>query len=191
MNQNGVTATRRELNEERMNLKVKPSFKKKIEGFTQRHDDMDQTSVLREGADTLMNGYLPVLGRIPCGPISEAIAATPYYEIVPPVLKPRADLGDYILEASGDSMEPRITSGDWVILRPDTEPAQGDICALQIYRDKGHEGDCEATLKRLIRESGHETVILRPINPEYKDIVVPADMVKVVGVFRGLIRRNG
>jgi SOS-response transcriptional repressor LexA len=49
--------------------------------------------------------------------------------------------------------------------------------------------DYEATLKRVYQEGSQ--VRLKAGNPAYADIVVPAEEVKVAGVFRGLIRHAG
>ena len=172
----------------RATTKLREEDKRDIEDFVQKIG-LDISTILREGAFIYRNGYLPVLGRIPCGPLAEAVAETPYHEIVPPMLRPRADLGDYLLEASGDSMSPRVESGDLVMLRPEIAPANGEICAVQIFRDKG-DGAAEATLKRFFWEPGHREVKLKAINTEYEDIVVDAELVHVVGVFRGLLRRE-
>ena len=168
--------------------KMRSENKREIDEFAQSINS-DISTVLRQGALMFRNGYLPVLGRIPCGPLEEAVAETPYHEIVPPMMRPRADLGDYLLEASGDSMSPRVESGDLVMLRPEIAPANGEICAVQIFRDKG-DGAAEATLKRFFWEPGHREVKLKAINTEYEDIVADAELVHVVGVFRGLLRRE-
>jgi SOS-response transcriptional repressor LexA len=180
----------RERLQERYELMLRPSFKEELSGFS-RDADIEMARVMRDGAEMFMRGRLPVLGRIPCGPLQEAIAETPYFEIVPPMLRPRADLGDYLLEASGDSMEPDIKSGDLVMLRPNIEWGEGEICAVQVFHDKGQEGDCDATLKRVFLERAKGKVTLKSINPEFKPMVVDAEYVRVVGVFRGLLRQDG
>lgn len=176
--------------DEKFNLSLQSKYKEKVFEFAEGKQ-FDVADVFRDGADIIMNGRLPVLGRIPCGPLEEAVEATPYFVVVPPCLRPRADLGDFLYEAAGDSMSPRIASNDLVLLRPGIEHSEGEICAVNVFRDKGYEGDAEGTLKRVFYEPGRERVILRSINPEYKDMVVNADFVKVVAVFRGAISMDG
>lgn len=132
-----------------------------------------------QGRFSLGAGGLPVLGAIPAGPLSEAIAEAD--EIIEPehVLPWRE--GDFLLRVQGDSMEgDGILNGDMLLLRPNTEPKRGEIAAVLI-------GDThETTLKHVYHEKA--SIILRASNPKYPDITVPADTVKIAGVFRGLVR---
>jgi repressor LexA len=88
--------------------------------------------------------------------------------------------GLFTLRIRGDSMKGiGVLDGDIVIVRQQSTAEQNDVVVAII------EG--EATLKRYIREA--DRVILRPENPRYNDIVVPADrdlMIagKMVGVMR-------
>ena len=138
-----------------------------------------------------MNGLVPVLGRVPCGELTEAIAETPYYEMVSPMMRPRADLNDFLLQASGSSMSPRIESNDLVLLRPGIEWSEGDVCAVQVYENDELTGDCHATLKRVFRGKATGTVVLRADNPDYDDMIVPAKRARVIGVMRGLLKPDG
>ena len=185
------TGSRREPKRERLNFYASESFTANLKEYISRHDELDLSSVMRDGTEMFLRGRLPVLGKIPCGPLAEAIEATPYFEIVPPILRPRADLGDYLLEASGDSMAPLVANGDLVILRPGVEWSQGEVCACQVFLDKGDfAGPCEATLKRVFRGDNPSQMVLRAINPAYRDMIVDAEALQIVGVMRGLIRRN-
>lgn len=178
----------RETHDERFTLTLKPSMKLELEEFATMQD-RDMSDVMRDGAQTIMRGLLPVLGRIPCGELREAIQESDVFELVPPCLKPRADSGDYLLEASGDSMAPLIQDGDLVLLRPEIEPANGDICAVQVYRDRDTP-ECDATLKRLHFLAGSAAVELQPENDRYQPMAVDRELIKVIGVYRGLIRRQ-
>ena len=89
--------------------------------------------------------------------------------------------GDFLLRVRGESMTgDGILSGDYVLLRPNVRVEQGEIAAVMVG------SEYEATLKRVQVEGA--TVRLRAANPAYADIIVPADEVKIAGVFRGLIR---
>lgn len=124
-------------------------------------------------------GGLPLLGFIPAGPLSEALAE-------PETVLDERDLlpyrpGDFLLRVKGDSMiGDGILDGDKVLLRPDVDFHDGEIAAVMVGADH------EATLKRVFVQG--EEVVLRASNPRYPDLIVPAREVKVAGVFRGLVR---
>jgi SOS-response transcriptional repressor LexA len=180
--------SRRETHTQRFGMVLKESFQEHLEAFSQRRKK-DYAEIMRDGATVLMNGYLPVIGKIPCGPLVEALESTVYFEVAPPAMRPRGDLGDFLLEATGDSNFPKIESGDLVMLRPDIDFSSGELCAVRVWDDAEKVGICQSTLKRVIRKS-EEEFILRAINPDYKDMIVPADCLDVVAVFRGAIKRN-
>ncbi len=129
-------------------------------------------------------GGLPLLGSIPAGPLSEALAEPETVLDDREILAYRA--GDFLLRVRGDSMVgDGILDGDKVLLRPEVEPRSGEIAAVVV-------GDAhEATLKRILFQQGANSITLRASNPAYPDLTVPADDVKIAGVFRGLIREIG
>jgi repressor LexA len=126
-------------------------------------------------------GGLPLLGSIPAGPLSEAVSDAET------LLDDRALLpwreGDFLLRVRGSSMiGDGILDGDKVLLRPGIDPHEGEIAAVLV-------GDAhETTLKRVFSLQATGQIRLRASNPGYLDMVVPAETVKVAGVFRGLIR---
>jgi repressor LexA len=124
-------------------------------------------------------GGLPLLGSIPAGPLSEALADADMVLEERDLLPHRP--GDFLLRVRGDSMiGDGILDGDKVLLRPDVDFHDGEIAAVMVGADH------EATLKRIFVQG--EQVILRASNPRYSDITADAREVKVAGVFRGLIR---
>jgi len=153
--------------------------------------------------------FLPLLGTIPAGPLEEVITqGDAAFETVSvnDLLKHRP--GDFLLRIKGQSMVgDGIFNGDLVLLRPGLEVQQGEIAAV-VWSGSGAE--CEATLKRVFRQPAAEktgvqnkaakktapkaqppaqnTVLLRASNPSYADMILPADSVRIAGVFRGLIR---
>ena len=88
----------------------------------------------------------------------------------------------FALRVRGDSMADRIEEGDVVLLTRGLPQRSGEICALRV-------GDDEATLKYLEwtgqRPSHYR---LRPHNPAYTTLQIPAGEVHVDGVFRSLLR---
>ena len=128
-------------------------------------------------------GGIPLLGTIPAGPLTEALEDA--REHIDPASMLAWQAGDFLLRVKGDSMiGDGILDGDHVLLRPEVECRAGEIAAVLV-------GDAhEATLKHVIPMPKSSQVRLRASNPGYLDTVVPAEQVKIAGVFRGLIR-NG
>lgn len=132
---------------------------------------------------------LPLLGRIPAGPLEEAIQQESQPVSVSELLRARP--GDFLLEVKGDSMTgDGIFEGDKVLLRPEVQLESGEIAAVLVGAEH------EATLKRVHLLPGKETaaqsgeVILRASNPAYPDRRLPAEEIRIAGVFRGLVRAS-
>lgn len=118
---------------------------------------------------------IPVLGDIPAGPLSAAVAHAEAF-------LPRAGLtGElFALRVHGDSMADLVQDGD-VVLFQHTEPRRsGEICAVRV------DGE-DVTLKYLDRLDG-ATYALRPHNPDYPTVKVHARDLVIDGVYRGLLR---
>jgi repressor LexA len=125
-----------------------------------------------------VGGGLPLLGTIPAGPLTEALQDAETVETTD--LLPHQE-GDFLLRVRGDSMiGDGILDGDTVLLRPGVAWQPGEIAAVLVGETY------ESTLKRIF-PSG-EKVILRASNPQYPDLEIPAETVRIAGVFRGLIR---
>jgi repressor LexA len=138
---------------------------------------------------------LPVLGAIPAGPLEEVMAQGEV-EWVGADAVLRSQPGDFLLRIKGDSMcGDGILEGDLVLLRPGIEAHTGEIVAALAT---GAGGDCDATLKHIFwRNEGKQVapsqgreVVLRASNPAYADLVLPAESVRIAGVFRGLVRQS-
>jgi repressor LexA len=132
---------------------------------------------------------LPLLGRIPAGPLEEAIEQESQPVSVSELLRARA--GDFLLEVKGDSMTgDGIFEGDKVLLRPQVQLEPGEIAAVLVGADH------EATLKRVHflppPQASHSSgeVLLRASNPAYPHRRLPVEEVRIAGVFRGLIRAS-
>jgi repressor LexA len=137
-----------------------------------------------KGRHTLGIGGLPLLGSIPAGPVSEAIAQAA--EIIEPgALLPHKP-GDFLLSVRGDSMiGDGILDGDLVLLRPGARVAHGAIAAVCVGDDR------EGTLKRVLFENDGRRVRLRASNPIFKDVIVPAERVHFAGLLKGVMRHVG
>ena len=120
--------------------------------------------------------YIPILGRVPCGPVKEAITEN---EICLPLPESILDNGDYyILVASGDSMiDAGIEDGDYVLVKQQVTACEGEIVVALI------EGS--TTIKRLHFDDDNKRIVLYPENDQYepcsyKDLDIQGVAVKVI-----------
>lgn len=136
---------------------------------------------LNTTADYLLTGSpirpdrLPLLSKIPGGsPIAFTDGEYPVgfgEEFVD-----RGDITDpnaFALIVEGDSMSPRINSGDIVIISPNTPVISRSIAAVTIRNE-------EHTLKRVILLDNGK-VLLQPENENYDPLVLDKDDVKFIG----------
>ncbi len=83
----------------------------------------------------------------------------------------------YLIEVSGNSMEPLIQDGAYVVVDPyQTDYIEGKVYVLK-YAD-------EVYIKRVLLKTEAKVMILKSINPEYEDIYIPADQsdqIKIIG----------
>lgn len=116
---------------------------------------------------------IPILGTVAAGkPLyaEENIIGT---EMVSPAFG-----GDvFALQIHGDSMEPRISDGDIVIVRQQSDAESGQIVIALVDQE-------EAVCKKLYRyEDG--TIALLSLNPAYSPMIFPvnlSDSVKIIGI---------
>jgi repressor LexA len=120
---------------------------------------------------------IPLLGVVAAGRPIEPV------EDAEPVEIPPSMLGGgerYALRVRGDSMiEDGIRDGDLVVVRRASRAENGETVVAVV------EG--EATLKRFHR-TAKDRVELRPANPAFQPLRVPADRVEIRGVLVGLLR---
>ncbi len=100
------------------------------------------------------------------------------YEPCPSEVK---DSQAFCLDVQGDSMEPKISAGDRVIISPNAQLENGQIALVT--------NDEETTLKRVhFRENG--TIILTSDNPKYQPITwIKKDKSKIIGKVVRIIKR--
>lgn len=104
---------------------------------------------------------IPLLGEIACG---EPIFADEDFEGFI-----ESDIeADFALRCSGDSMTgARIMDGDIVLIKKQDMVENGEIAAVIIEN--------EATLKRIMYFKEKNTLILKPENPRYEDLIYTND----------------
>lgn len=119
---------------------------------------------------------VPVLGEIPAGPLSDALAHPEGYLHLPGTPE-----GYFALYVHGDSMADYLQDGDVVLLRRGLPERSGEICAVRLESD--------TTLKYLdFRGARPKHFTLRPHNPHYEPVTVPARDITIDGVYRGSLR---
>lgn len=129
---------------------------------------------------TLLGGGfgVPLYGEIVAG-LPVGAYPTPEGHLA---LRGRPD--QFALRVRGDSMADRIEDGDVVLLHRSEPQRTGEICAVRV-------GEDETTLKYLdwtVDDHRQRTYRLRPHNPAFPTITVPAQELHVDGIFRGLLR---
>lgn len=108
---------------------------------------------------------VPILGTIACGdPIYAEENFRGYKEEIADIV-PSGNV--FYLEAKGDSMEPTVPNGAFVMIREQPDVEYGQIAAVLV------NGDTEATLKRVKRQG--EIVMLVPDNPAHEPYIVTKD----------------
>jgi len=129
---------------------------------------------------------IPVLGRIPAGPM--LLAENEVSEWLEPGTVLNTQPGDFFLPVFGDSMiGDGILDGDRVLIRPNVVIGNGEIAA--VAEEDAGSGEYLATLKRVYYMPNEPMVRLKASNPKYEDIVLPAQRVRIAGAYRGLFRR--
>lgn len=123
---------------------------------------------------------IPVLGRVAAGIPLEAIEEIIDYEEIPEVM---ARDGEYFgLRIQGDSMEPKISNGDVVIVRKQDDADDGDLVIALV---NGSDGCCKYLKKY------SESIALVSTNPAYPPMYFSRDEVqqkpvRIVGRVREL-----
>lgn len=111
---------------------------------------------------------IPVLGKVAAGiPIEAVQDILDYEELSPDMVRDGSEY--FALQLKGDSMEPRMHSGDVVIVRKQETIESGEIAIVCVNGD-------EATCKKVIfKDNG--AVILQPLNPTHDTMYFTPDEV--------------
>lgn len=105
---------------------------------------------------------IPIIGEIACGDPITANENILGYRDRSSTNLPTGDL--FYLKAKGDSMDPKIPDGSFVLIREQPDVENGEIAAVLV------NGDTEATLKRIRKVQG--SLVLEPLNPDYNPYIV-------------------
>ena len=126
--------------------------------------------------------YLPVYSlEAACGAFGRGMAVEPQgWAKCPPGLKP--DRNMFVARVSGRSMEPRLHHGDYCVFRANVAGTRQNKLVLVQHSsiadpDTGGSYTVKKyTSKKKYAEDGawqHEEIVLKPLNPDYADIVIP------------------
>ena len=129
-------------------LKGKSNIKRRV----------DFTHINESGVPYVVKHKIPVLGRVQAGIPIEAIEEIIDYE---EISKEMARCGEYFgLQIKGESMEPKFSQGDVVIVRKQTDIESGQIGIVIV-------NDTDATVKRIVKhdEGGISLIALNPAYP--------------------------
>ena len=114
---------------------------------------------------------IPVLGRVVAGIPLEAVEEILDWEEIPQAM---ADSGSYFaLQVKGDSMEPKISDGDVVIVRQQEDVESGEVAIVLVNGE-------DATVKKIKKTSGG--IQLLPTNPTYDPIFYTAEEAETLPV---------
>lgn len=114
---------------------------------------------------------IPVYSRVAAGIPLEASGEIVDAEEIPVAL---AKTGEFFgLKVQGNSMEPKVSDGDTVIVRKQSDAENGDLVVVMV-------NGSDATLKRLKKLANG--IMLISSNPAYDPIVYTADEVKTLPV---------
>ncbi|MGC9125272.1 MAG: transcriptional repressor LexA [Caldisericaceae bacterium] len=120
----------------------------------------------------------PLLGAVHAG--APTVAVEEIEGFLPLPVNPEAHPHAFLLRVKGDSMiDGHIQDGDLVVVDPDSQVRDGDICVAII-------GD-ESTVKKL--EKRRDGFYLVPMNDVYKEIYITRET-QIVGKVIGLWRSN-
>ena len=113
---------------------------------------------------------IPLVGVIRAG---EPILAVQNIEDWLEVPEERVRGGNHFyLRVKGDSMEPLIREGSYVLVREQPDVDSGDVAVVMV-------GNEEATVKRVYK--ANRMVVLKADNPKYPPIIVGSGEVQIVG----------
>ncbi|MBV8756436.1 MAG: transcriptional repressor LexA [Deltaproteobacteria bacterium] len=147
-----------------------------------RRDALRAIQVIDPGLPQRPAPLLPLVGRVAAGQPLLAVEHIEEY-VTAPAGALRATEGCFALRVVGDSMrDAGILDGDVVIVRPDTDVAEGAIAAVRL--EDPLTGEAEVTVKRVFRDA--RGLRLEPANPAYAAMRV--ESADIEGVVVALIR---
>lgn len=137
-----------------------------------RSDLMDEKTDSSQDKQRIKGVQIPVLGYVRAGVPLDAVEEILDWEEIHPSM---AETGDFFaLKIKGDSMEPRITEGDVVIVREQPDVESGEVAIVLVNGD-------DATVKKLVKyENG--SIALVAFNPAYQPMLFTPEQIESLPV---------
>lgn len=147
-------------------------------GFLKRNPSNSKDYVLSDAPERAIV-YLNQYGLAQCGPEGSMLDGRPVdrVPIASRLLKFPAHEA-FLVEAKGDSMEPKIKPGDMVIARRQVHAENGDIV---VCVNRG-----EALIKKYVSEGG--LVILHSLNSERHHPFIASDDFRIEGIVKSVLQ---
>ena len=134
--------------------------------------DVSIDYLLGQTADNKPSGtWIPVLGKVQAGVPVEAIQDIIDYEDISNISKDPSEY--FALQVKGQSMEPKFSEGDVVIVKKQDTAEDGDIVIALVNGD-------EATIKKLKKRA--DGIVLLPLNSQFDMMYYTADDIEKLPV---------
>lgn len=125
--------------------------------------------------------YLNLYGMAQCGPDGKLLEDNPIERIPISIKLLRFPASEaFLVEAEGDSMEPRITKGDLIIIQQKNTAENGDT--ILCVND-------EKVLIKKYRKDGLNIILISENHTKYPPIIASSEF-SIVGIVRGVIKYN-
>lgn len=117
---------------------------------------------------------IPVISWVSAGSWNEAV--DPYPPGVADEYTTTMRKGErmFALKIHKDCMEPHFHTGEYINIDPELEPHNGDFLIIKNITKN------EVTFKQYFKKADH--VVLHPLNPKYKDIILKKGEFTIIGV---------
>lgn len=150
-----------------------------VKGYLKRNPDNPKDYVIMDSPEKAVV-YINKYGMAQCGPNGSILDGNPIERIPVASLLLRFPASDaFIVEAKGDSMEPKIESGDIIIAKKQNHAESGEIVVC-VFEEK-------ALIKQyLIIGERH---VLHSLNKNYELIDATTDL-RIEGIVKNIIRHN-
>lgn len=123
--------------------------------------------------------YLNLYGLAKCGPGGTLLDGNPI-DRIPVATKMLGFTASeaFLVKAKGDSMEPKVHEGDFVIAQRHPQPNNGDIVVCS--------HNATAKIKKIKYSEDRSSAFLISLNPKYDPEIVMEDSLIIEGIVRGV-----
>lgn len=149
-------------------IKVYPLYKKQLEKayLDEIMPESLKGSAFNMEEQKVNTVILPVYGKASAGNGYINLDQEIYYF---PVKKGDFSDRSFLVEISGNSMEPTLEDGDYALVDPDNIDYAKNKIYVVTYND-------ESFIKRMVIDIKSKIIMLKSDNPEYEDILITKDM---------------